>query len=333
MKKIINHKADIIEDMFQGIAFNYQDLLTRIGRTGIFYSKKWARDRVAVIGGGGSGHEPTDTGYVGDGMLTAAVCGELFTPPKAELITRAIKEVAGPEGVLLVVKNFKADIEAFNQAAQWAKQEGIPVEMVIVADDISTERLDRKTYALTRRGVAGTVFVQKIIGAAAASGLRLPELKNLGDQVVEATKTLGVALSPSTITNQDKVLFSLQEDEIYFGIGIHGEPGYRIEKMHSSERLAIELMNKLKNAFAWKKGETFAIMVNGLGSTPLMDQFIFVNDVGRLIGLYGLKTPIRKTGNYMTSNDMYGISLTFLRLADPQWLRYLQMPTDAYAWK
>ncbi|WP_353947984.1 dihydroxyacetone kinase subunit DhaK [Sporolactobacillus sp. Y61] len=333
MKKIINSKEHIIEDMFRGIAFNYQDRLTRIGRTGIFCSKKRKRDQVAVIGGGGSGHEPTDTGYVGEGMLTAAVCGQLFTPPGADDIFKAIKTVAVPAGVLLVVKNFKADIESFNRARQRAAQEGISVEMVIVADDIATERLDRKTYTLTKRGVAGTVFVQKILGAAAASGMSLKGLKTLGDQVAESTKSLGVALSPSTITNQDKVLFSLKEDEIYYGIGIHGEPGYRIEKMHSSERLAIELVNKLKNAFSWKKGETFAVMVNGLGSTPLMDQFIFANDVGRLINLYGLKTPIRKVGNYMTSNDMYGISLTFLRLTDPQWLTYLRMPTDAYAWK
>lgn len=328
-KKIMNDSKQICEQMLEGIAYAYSDHLQRIEGTGIFLRKDPIEKKVAIISGGGSGHEPAHAGYVGKGMLDACVCGPVFIPPSAEEILLAIETVDQGQGVLLIVKNFEADVKAFMKAQSLAQKKGHQVETVLVADDCS---IDKASFKQRRRGVAGTVFVQKILGAASQDQASLKALKALGDQVVKASNTLGVALEAGVYPGEAKAAFALAEDEISFGVGIHGEEGYRIEKFTSSERLAIELLNKLKNQYHWRAKDRFAMMVNGLGSTPLMELFVFTNDLRRLLVLEDLDMVFKKVGNYMTSNDMAGLSLTFLKIEDERWLDYLQAPCDTFAW-
>lgn len=329
MKKIMNHPAQIVSQMLSGLLYANEEHLSGIQDTGVVYRKKASPGKVAIVSGGGSGHEPAHTGFVGAGMLAACICGPIFEPPTSEEILAGIKIADQGVGVLLIIKNFEKDVANFLAAKEQALKAGYQVEHVIVNDDCS---IDEHTFKKRRRGVAGTIFVQKILAAAAEEEYSLTQLKELGQHIVMATNTLGVALSPSVVPGENTLRFQLAENEISFGIGIHGEPGYRTEPLHSSERLAIELVNKLKSQFKWQKGDQFAMMVNGLGGTPLMELFVFSNDVRRLLALEGIDVSFKKVGNYMTSNDMAGLSLTFLKLAEPEWLRWLEAPADTYAW-
>ncbi|MGY3779238.1 DhaKLM operon coactivator DhaQ [Isobaculum melis] len=329
MKKIMNHPAQIVSQMLSGLLYANEERLAGIQDTGVVYRKKNSPGKVAIVSGGGSGHEPAHTGFVGEGMLAACICGPIFVPPTPEEILQGIQIADQGAGVFLVIKNFEKDVSNFLAAKEQALEAGYQVEHVIVNDDCSIEE---HTFKKRRRGVAGTVFVQKILAAAAEAGYSLSKLKELGQKVVMATNTLGVALSPSVVPGENTLRFQLAENEISFGIGIHGEPGYRTEPLHSSERLAIELVNKLKSQFNWQKGDQFAMMVNGLGGTPLMELFVFSNDVRRLLALEGINISFKKVGNFMTSNDMAGLSLTFLKIAEPEWLDWLKAPADTYAW-
>ena len=215
------------------------------------------------------------------------------------------------------------------QAINKAKEKGHKIAYVIVNDDCS---IDKASFKKRRRGVAATILIQKMLGAAIADNKSLEELESLAQEFVLASNTLGVALSPTSFPGKTTTAFTLKEDEIYFGIGIHGEAGYRKEPFHSSERLAIELVNKLKNQFRFKENEDYALLVNGLGSTPLMELFVFTNDVRRLLALEGINIQFKKVGNFMTSNDMAGLSLTLLRLKDKTWLDYLNHEVNVYGW-
>ena len=329
MKKIINNPKDTKSQMIEGILYTYDHILEGVPHTGIIRSRDMPKNKVAIISGGGSGHEPADSGYVGKGMLDACICGPIFEPPSVEEILQAIELSDQGKGVLLIVKNFEKDLNVFTQAQKQAIEKGHLVEQVVVNDDCS---IDTDNFKKRRRGVAATVFVQKILGAASQEISDLKALKALGEAVVYNTNTLGVALSPASFIDSDRKGFTLQEDEIYFGIGIHGEPGYRKEPFHSSERLAIELVNKLKNQFHFKKNENYALMINGLGATPLLELFVFTNDVRRLLELEGISVCFKKVGNYMTSNDMAGLSLTLLKIKEEKWLEYLNAPVACYGW-
>lgn len=329
MKKIMNHPDKIVSQMLSGLLYANSDKLAGIKGTGVIYRQTKSENKVAVVSGGGSGHEPAHTGFVGTGMLAACICGPIFVPPTAEEILAGIKVADQGAGVFLVIKNFEKDIASFLKAKELAEAEGYQVSYVIVNDDCSIEE---NSFKKRRRGVAGTILVQKIVAAAAEEGYSLEQLTELATKVVRSMNTLGLALSPSVVPGEDQAQFQLAENEISFGIGIHGEPGYRTEILHSSERLAIELVNKLKSQFLWKKGEKFAMMINGLGGTPLMELFVFSNDVRRLLELEGLQVEFKKVGDFVTSNDMSGLSLTFLRLEDEKWLEWLKVPVDTYAW-
>ncbi|MEG2937489.1 MAG: dihydroxyacetone kinase subunit DhaK, partial [Vagococcus sp.] len=242
MTQIINKPKDTVSQVLNGVAFIHQDKLERVKNTGIIKYKNIKKNQVAVISGGGSGHEPAHFGYVGSGMLSASVSGPIFIPPKATEILKAIKEVNSEMGTLLIIKNFEADVTAFLEAEKLAKEAGLLVEHVIVNDDCSIEE---GSYKKRRRGVAGTIFVEKILGAAAQSGMTLSELKMLGEEVILATNTLGVALASGKEVGSEAEIFHLEKGQISFGIGIHGEAGYREETFFSSEYLANELINKL----------------------------------------------------------------------------------------
>lgn len=329
MTKIINHVYNIVDEMVQGFYFENMETVHCDLKNKVIYRKSLSR-QVAIISGGGSGHEPAHMGFVGEGMLSAAVCGQIFVPPNPEQVLAAIRHVDGEKGVLLIIKNFKADVESFLAAEAIAKDEGRHVDHVIVDDDISVE--EDSSYNKRKRGVAGTVLVHKILGAAACEGYTLEQLKELGASIIRNLHTLGVALTPANNPEQKEPPFTLRENEVYFGIGIHGEKGYRKESFSSSERLAIELMNKLRSLYRWKKDERFAVLINGLGATPLMEQYLFANDIRRLMELEGLDAGFVKVGTYLTSIDMKGISLSLLRIDDPQWLEWLKADVKAPKW-
>ncbi|MGX7024504.1 DhaKLM operon coactivator DhaQ [Vagococcus hydrophili] len=329
MTQIINKPKDTVSQVLNGVAFIHQEKLVRIKDTGIIKKKSIETEQVALISGGGSGHEPAHFGYVGDGMLSASVSGPIFIPPKTSDILAAIKEVAGAQGVLLIIKNFEADVTNFLEAEKLAKKEGLLVDHVIVNDDCSIEE---GSYKKRRRGVAGTIFVHKILGAAAREGMSLEELKKLGEAVILATNTLGVALASGKEMGSEEPVFVLEKGQISYGIGIHGESGYREEPFYSSEYLANELINKLLIQYDHNHTNQFAVMVNGLGATTIMEQYIFANDVKRLLQLEDIEVVFQKSGNFMTSTNMAGISLTFLEIKEEAWLKYLEKETDAFAW-
>ena len=315
--------------MLDGLAYVHSDLVHRVEGFDIIARNEQAASQVGLISGGGSGHEPAHAGFVGDGMLSAAIAGAVFTSPTPDQILEAIKEADQGAGVFMVVKNYSGDIMNFEMAQELAEMEGIEVASVVVDDDIAVEN---SLYTQGRRGVAGTIFVHKILGHAAREGKSLAEIKDLADKIVPNIHTIGLALSGATVPEVGKPGFVLAEDEIEYGIGIHGEPGYRKESMQPSRQLAEELTGKLLEAFEAKAGERYALLINGMGATPLMEQYVFANDVASILGDAGLDVAYKKLGNYMTSIDMAGLSLTLMKIEDEAWLEALESPVKTIAW-
>ena len=329
MKKIINKPENVVTEMLDGLAYVHSDLVHRVDGFDIIARNEQAAGQVGLISGGGSGHEPAHAGFVGDGMLSAAIAGAVFTSPTPDQILEAIKEADQGAGVFMVVKNYSGDIMNFEMAQELAEMEGIEVASVVVDDDIAVEN---SLYTQGRRGVAGTIFVHKILGHAAREGKSLAEIKDLADKIVPNIHTIGLALSGATVPEVGKPGFVLAEDEIEYGIGIHGEPGYRKESMQPSRQLAEELTGKLLEAFEAKSGERYALLINGMGATPLMEQYVFANDVASILGDAGLDMAYKKLGNYMTSIDMAGLSLTLMKIEDEAWLEALESPVKTIAW-
>lgn len=329
MKKIINNPENVVTEMLDGLAYVHHDLVHRLSGFDIIARNEQAPGQVGLISGGGSGHEPAHAGFVGDGILSAAIAGAVFTSPTPDQILEAIKEADQGAGVFMVVKNYSGDIMNFEMAQELAEMEGIEVASVVVDDDIAVEN---SLYTQGRRGVAGTIFVHKILGHAAREGKSLAEIKYLADKIVPNIHTIGLALSGATVPEVGKPGFVLAEDEIEYGIGIHGEPGYRKESMQPSRLLAEELTGKLIEAFEARTGERYALLINGMGATPLMEQYVFANDVASLLGAAGLDVVYRKLGNYMTSIDMAGLSLTLMKIEDEAWLTALESPVKTIAW-
>lgn len=329
MKKIINKPENVVTEMLDGLAYVHSDLVHRVEGFDIIARNEQAAGQVGLISGGGSGHEPAHAGFVGDGMLSAAIAGAVFTSPTPDQILEAIKEADQGAGVFMVVKNYSGDIMNFEMAQELAEMEGIEVASVVVDDDIAVEN---SLYTQGRRGVAGTIFVHKILGHAAREGKSLAEIKDLADKIVPNIHTIGLALSGATVPEVGKPGFVLAEDEIEYGIGIHGEPGYRKESMQPSRQLAEELTGKLLEAFEAKAGERYALLINGMGATPLMEQYVFANDVASILADAGLDVVYRKLGNYMTSIDMAGLSLTLMKIEDDAWLEALESPVKTIAW-
>ncbi|ARC34640.1 dihydroxyacetone kinase subunit DhaK [Streptococcus equinus] len=329
MKKIINNPENVVTEMLDGLAYVHNDLVHRLPGFDIIARNEQAPGQVGLISGGGSGHEPAHAGFVGDGMLSAAIAGAVFTSPTPDQILEAIKEADQGAGVFMIVKNYSGDIMNFEMAQELAEMEGIEVASVVVDDDIAVEN---SLYTQGRRGVAGTIFVHKILGHAARKGKSLTDIKALADKIVPNIHTIGLALSGATVPEVGKPGFVLAEDEIEYGIGIHGEPGYRKESMQPSRLLAAELTDKLLEAFDAKSGERYALLINGMGATPLMEQYVFANDVASLLGAAGLDVVYRKLGNYMTSIDMAGLSLTLMKIEDDAWLEALESPVKTIAW-
>ncbi|HFH7781216.1 TPA: dihydroxyacetone kinase subunit DhaK [Streptococcus agalactiae] len=329
MKKILNQPTDVVTEMLDGLAYVHNDLVHRVEGFDIIARNEEKSGKVALISGGGSGHEPSHAGFVGEGMLSAAVCGAVFTSPTPDQVLEAIKEADEGAGVFMVIKNYSGDIMNFEMAQDMAEMEGIDVASVVVNDDIAVED---SLYTQGKRGVAGTILVHKILGHAARHGKSLQEIKAIADELVPNIHTVGLALSGATVPEVGKPGFVLAEDEIEFGIGIHGEPGYRKEKMQPSKALATELVDKLIESFDAKSGEKYGVLINGMGATPLMEQYVFANDVAKLLEDKGIEVNYKKLGNYMTSIDMAGLSLTLIKLENQEWLEALNSDVTTIAW-
>ncbi|NQG18639.1 dihydroxyacetone kinase subunit DhaK [Streptococcus suis] len=329
MKKIINQPENVVDEMLNGLVFMHNDLVERLEGFEVIVRKAEKTGKVGIISGGGSGHEPSHAGFVGKGMLSAAVCGAVFTSPTPDQILEAIKAADEGAGVFMVIKNYSGDIMNFEMAQELAEMEGIKVASVVVDDDIAVEN---SLYTQGRRGVAGTILVHKILGHVAEQGQSLAAIKELADKLVPQIKTIGLALSGATVPEVGKPGFVLEEDEFEYGVGIHGEPGYKKEKLQPSATLAAELVEKLAQGFELKEGEHYGLLINGLGATPLMEQYVFANDVAKLLLEKGIEVDYKKIGDYMTSIDMAGLSLTLIKLEEPSWLEALNAPVQVAGW-
>ncbi|MGL5616179.1 MAG: dihydroxyacetone kinase subunit DhaK [Sarcina sp.] len=313
MKKIINNPKNVLSDMLQGIVYAHPEQLKKIDEANVLVRSKKAEDKVALISGGGSGHEPAHGGYVGYGMLDGAVCGEVFTSPTPDQIYEGIKAVDNGKGTLLVIKNYTGDVMNFDMAKEMAEMEGIEVEAVIVNDDVAVED---SLYTAGRRGIAGTVFVHKIAGAMAERGASLVEVKRVAEKTIDNVKSMGMALSSCIVPAAGKANFELGENEIEIGMGIHGEPGTHREEISSADAIVNHLMEKIIANIELNKEDRVAVMVNGLSATPYMELYIINKRVHEILNEMGVKVQKTFVGEYMTSLEMAGFSISILKLDD-----------------
>jgi len=275
-------------------------------------AEKKADNKVALVSGGGSGHEPAHGGYVGEGMLDCAVAGAVFTSPTPDQIFEGIKAVATKQGTLCIVKNYTGDVMNFEMAIDMAGDEDIKADYVVVNDDVAVKD---SLYTTGRRGVAGTILVHKIAGAKAEEGATLPEVKAAAEKVIANVRSMGMAITPCTVPAAGKPGFELADDEMEIGIGIHGEPGTHREKIGSANDIAKHLLDKILADIDYKDKEV-VLMVNGMGGTPLMELYVINDFVQDYLAEKGVKIYDTMVGNYMTSIEMCGFSLTLLRLDD-----------------
>jgi triose/dihydroxyacetone kinase / FAD-AMP lyase (cyclizing) len=330
MKKFINRPEDVVEEMMQGLAVLHPGSARLLGHRVIARADaKQVRDRqVAVISGGGSGHEPAHAGYIGVGMLSAAVIGEVFTSPSSDSVFAAIKAVSGEPGAVLVVKNYTGDRLNFGLAAEMALAEGIPVEMVIVDDDVALKGTGQSTGA---RGLAGTIFIHKLVGAAAAEGRSLADVTATGRAAVESLATMGVSFSAGTSPAVGKPSFELGEDEMELGLGIHGEPGVKRMRLQTADELTETLLAEILKHGRFGDEKRVIVMVNNLGATAEMELAIVVRHAMRFLESKGITVERIYSGTFLSSLDMAGISISVLGVND-EWLRWIDTVTTAPAW-
>ncbi|MGY1460765.1 dihydroxyacetone kinase subunit DhaK [Bacillus toyonensis] len=312
MKKIINKPETLVMEMCNGMVMAHPEL-ELLKKYKVIKKKEMNENKVTLISGGGSGHEPAHAGLVGKGMLDAAVCGDVFASPSQIQVYQAIKETASKKGTLLIIKNYSGDIMNFKNGAHLAKEDGIEVDYVKVDDDIAVED---SLYTVGRRGVAGVIFVHKIAGAAAEAGMDLGAVKAVAEKAAANVRTIGLALTSCTVPASGSPTFTLAEDEMEYGVGIHGEPGIKREKTMSADELANRMTNDLIKDLGVKDGEEIALLVNGFGGTPLQELYLFNNAVTRELAARNIKINRVFVGNYMTSIDMAGMSLTVMKLDD-----------------
>jgi dihydroxyacetone kinase len=330
MKKFINRPENAVEEMLQGMTVLSPGLDRLPGHRVMFRADaEQIRDkRVAIISGGGSGHEPAHAGYIGEGMLSAGVAGEVFTSPDTDSIFAAIKAVAGKPGALLVVKNYTGDRLNFGLAAEMARSEGISVEMIIVDDDVALNGTGSATGA---RGLAGTIFVHKLVGAAAVEGKTLTDLASLGKAAVRSLATMGVSFSAGISPAVGKPSFELDEDEMELGLGIHGEPGVTRTKLQPADQLTETLLTRILKDRNFGAQKRIAVLINNLGATTEMELAIVARHAALFLDRSGFTVERLYAGTFLSSLDMAGISISVLGLND-EWLRWLDAPTAAPAW-
>ena len=328
MKKIINDVANVEEEMILGLVKAAPQKLRKLEYGTIVVREPKQEDKVALVSGGGSGHEPAHGGYVGEGMLDCAVAGTVFTSPTPDQVLEGIKAVATDKGVLCVVKNYTGDVMNFEMAIEMAADEGIKADYVVVNDDVAVKD---SLYTTGRRGVAGTIFVHKIAGAKAAEGASLEEVKAAAEKVIANVRSMGMAIEPCTVPAAGKPGFELSDTEMEIGIGIHGEPGTHREALGTADSIAKMLLDSILADLDYT-GSDVVVLVNGMGGTPLMELYIVNNFVQDYLKEKGIRVYDTMVGNYMTSIEMAGFSLTLLRL-DDEMKKLYDAKADTLAWK
>lgn len=328
MKKFINDAALVEDQMIQGMVKAYPQYLRKLDCGNVVVRAQKKEGKVALISGGGSGHEPAHGGFVGTGMLDGAVAGAVFTSPTPDQIYEGIKAIATDAGVLMVVKNYTGDVMNFEMAAEMAQMEGISVQYVVTNDDVAVKD---SLYTVGRRGVAGTIFVHKIAGALAEAGGTLDEVRAVAQKVIDNVRTMGAAIRPCTVPAAGKPGFELSEDEMEVGIGIHGEPGTHREPLKPADEIVDLLLDQILADIDYE-GSEVAVMINGAGATPLMELFIINNHVADVLAQKGISVYKTMVGEYMTSIEMEGFSISLLRL-DEELKGLLDAPADTPAWR
>ena len=321
MKKIMNNVDAVENEMVLGMVKAYPQHIKKLDCGNVVVRARKKEGKVALISGGGSGHEPAHGGFVGEGMLDAAVAGPVFTSPTPDQIYEGIKAIATDKGVFMVVKNYTGDVMNFEMAAEMAEMDGIPVKYVVTNDDVAVQD---SLYTVGRRGVAGTIFVHKIAGAKAEEGAELEAVQAVAQKVVDNVRTMGMAIKPCTVPAAGKPGFELSDDEMEVGIGIHGEPGTHREPLKSADEIVDMLLEKILADIDYADSEV-AVLINGAGGTPLMELFIVNNHVSDVLAANGIKV-------YKTSIEMDGFSISLLRL-DDEMKKLLDAKADTPAFK
>ncbi|MEY2848884.1 MAG: dihydroxyacetone kinase, N-terminal domain [Actinomycetota bacterium] len=328
MKKLINDPKSVVDEAVAGMAAAHPDLLD-VSTDPIYLARSGGavQGKVAIVSGGGSGHEPLHGGFVGFGMLSAAVPGPVFTSPTPDPILAATKAVDGGAGVLHIVKNYTGDVLNFETAAELAEADGITVKTVIVDDDVAVKD---SLYTAGRRGVAGTVLVEKIAGAAAERGDDLDAVAAIAARVNANARSMGVALTPCTVPHAGEPSFTLADDEIEIGIGIHGEPGRERIKLEPADAIVDRLLGPILDDLGLSSGDDVLLFVNGMGGTPQVELYIAFRRAAEVLAERGLTVSRSLVGSYVTSLEMQGMSLTVLRL-DPEFTELWDAPVQTAA--
>lgn len=329
MKKLINDPTDVVDEMLDGMVAAHPDALRRLEGTNVLTRVDApVEGKVGVVSGGGSGHEPTHAGYIGDGMLDGAAAGEVFTSPTADQLSEMIQACDAGEGVLCVVKNYEGDVMNFETAVELAEMESeVEIAQVVVDDDVAVED---SLYTSGRRGVCGTLFVHKIAGAKAHQGGDLAEVKRVAETVVDRVGTMGMALTSCTTPEKGEPTFDLPDDEIELGIGIHGEPGVERVDVMDADSVAEHLTERVLDDLDLDSGAEVATIVNGMGATPQMELYVLNRRLQETLDEHGIETWDAWVGDYMTSLDMAGCSITILEL-DEELEELLAHPADTPA--
>jgi phosphoenolpyruvate---glycerone phosphotransferase subunit DhaK len=314
MKKFVNDPKNFVSEMLEGLALANPDTLKYVPEYNLIMRADGPNDRkVSVIQGSGSGHEPAHVMTVGPGMLDAACPGDVFAAPPTDYVYETVKLMNSAKGVLLLVNNYTGDRMAFDMAQELAEAEDINVRTLFIDDDVSVQD---STYTVGRRGVAGNFFVMKAVGAAAEQGADLDELVRVGEKVNSVTRTMGMALTACTPPAKGSPLFDLPEDEVEMGVGIHGEPGRRREKIQPADAIVDELLDAVVSDLPFSSGDRVAVMVNGLGGTPISELYLVYGRVHRRLVDQGMTIARNYVGEYCTSLDMAGCSITLVKLDD-----------------
>ncbi|KFZ80069.1 dihydroxyacetone kinase [Amycolatopsis sp. MJM2582] len=314
MKKIINDPKTVVAESLRGLAAAHADVL-RVEDDPAIVVRVDAplTGKVAVISGGGSGHEPLHGGFVGQGMLAAAVPGAVFTSPTPDAVEAAVKATTGDAGALLIVKNYTGDVLNFETAGELAAAEGLDVRSVVIDDDVAVKD---STYTAGRRGVGGTVLLEKITGAAAERGDTLDAVEALARKVIGQVRSIGVALTAPTVPHAGEPSFDLADDEIEFGIGIHGEPGIERTAVTTADELVARMVEAVVTDLPFAEGDKVLLFTNSMGGTPLVELYLAHGIAERLLAERGIVVERRLVGPYITSLEMQGMSLTLLKLDD-----------------
>ncbi len=314
MKKIINNPANFVEESIDGLIKSHPDIyaLAKDNNRVITRANK-ASNKVGIVTGGGSGHLPVFTGYVGMGFLDACAIGSVFASPSVEQMVSAIKNADSGNGVLCIIGNYGGDVMNFEMACEMVEAEGIKTKKIIVADDIASASEQEKSK---RRGIAGMIFVFKIAGAAAETGISLEEVFNTATEANSNIRTLGVALSPCILPEAGKPTFEINDDEIEIGMGIHGEPGIKREKLRPANDLVDDLYKRIMEDSKLQSNDNIAIMINSLGATPLEELYIVSKRINENLSNSKIKNVKTYVGRYATSMEMAGMSITTLKLSD-----------------